>query len=171
MSVYENVKDVAENALRRLREEGKEYVSARELLDWVKDHESEFDVDVDAIAKSWGAYLTKASNDEQSRINREPGEYGYVLGDTVDNKKGAVCTPVFDKEGALHFCLWEFGADRVSGISSRAAKMMKAAKSDQAAATGNGSRRLSPFRTLAKRWKKRNRDAHAAPGTQPEKLG
>jgi len=70
-------------------------------------------------------------------------------------KKGAVCTPVFDPEGSLHFCLWEFGDDRLSGITSRAAKMMKAAKAakaDRAAAAGNGTRRASPFKALADRF-------------------
>jgi hypothetical protein len=69
-------------------------------------------------------------------------------------KKGAVCTPVFGKEGALHFCLWEFGADRLSGISTRAAKMLKAAKAAKAdrAVAGNGGRQPSPFKALADRF-------------------
>lgn len=91
-------------------------------------------------------------------------------------KKGAVCTPVFDKEGVMHFCLWEFGADRLSGISSRAAKMLKAAKAAKAdrAAGGNGSRQSSPFKALAERWaagaerrKKRKKEEPAPPPAPP----
>ena len=70
------------------------------------------------------------------------------------DKKGAVCTPVFDQEGVLHFCFWEFGAERLSGISSRAAKMLKAAKAAKAerAVAGNGGRQPSPFKVLAGRF-------------------
>jgi hypothetical protein len=97
-------------------------------------------------------------------------------------KKGAVCTPVFDKEGVLHFCFWEFGSDRLSGISSRAAKMMKAAKAAKAdrAAGGTGSHRTSPLKALAERWaagaenrKKRGREAAVPPAVSaaaPESL-
>lgn len=87
-------------------------------------------------------------------------------------KKGAVCTPVFDPEGVMHFCFWEFGDDRLSGISSRAAKMMKAAKAakaDRAVAGVNGSRRASPFKALAERFtagaeKRRKKDRKIVPG-------
>lgn len=79
MSVYDEVKRVAEAALSHLKDEKREYVSARELFEWVQQHADELNVDVSAISSSWGAYLTKAVNDEESLVDREPGKYGYIL--------------------------------------------------------------------------------------------
>lgn len=81
MSIYENVVVATEKALEELLREENPKITGRQILAWVLDHKNDFDFNVEELKPSWGAYLTRAISDPETRVAREPGKYNNTLKD------------------------------------------------------------------------------------------
>jgi hypothetical protein len=79
MSKYGIAVELAEEALKNLlHPPEKDRASATEILQWVQEHRPE---QYEEVKRSWGSFLTAATDDPESRLMREPGRYGYMLRD------------------------------------------------------------------------------------------
>lgn len=74
---YDLTKRYAEEALEVFLRNNKEKASGAEIRDWIKENYSD---EFEQLEKSLGPWLTRAAQDPTSRIEREPGKYGYKLG-------------------------------------------------------------------------------------------
>lgn len=80
MDNYEKIVQAAEKAIERLRS-SKKSTMGRNLLDWIKQNQKEFEIDINELEPLWGVYLYQAVSDPNTRIAREPGTYSYILQD------------------------------------------------------------------------------------------
>jgi hypothetical protein len=77
MTKYETAKAVAHEAIKALHTNPKKKgPSGAELLNWVKENRPQ---EYQKVKNSWGSFLTKATDDSESKIRREPGRYGYII--------------------------------------------------------------------------------------------
>jgi hypothetical protein len=77
MTKYETAREVAHKAIKALHTDPKKKgPSGAQLLDWVKDN---WPQEYLKVKNSWGSFLTKATDDPDSNIRREPGRYGYII--------------------------------------------------------------------------------------------
>jgi len=86
MDIYEMVVKAAEKGLEALGKTKNKNIKGNQLLEWILNNKDQFDFNVELIKVSWGAYLTRAILDPETKIAREPGKYSLIL----DNKKSEI---------------------------------------------------------------------------------
>lgn len=73
---YEKAKWLAREALEALLDAQKTKASGGEMLAWIKAH---YPNDAEDVERSWAPFLTKMLADPAACVDREPGQYGYIL--------------------------------------------------------------------------------------------